>query len=273
MPGMDQAPLSDGLAGTFNRVFAKRASAFADRAGRWPGMPILPALGIAGIIAGSVSGAFGTHGLPAGHRFAFWTALMALETAKWLALFGWLVREKRDYWRIAPFGTLALMPFIPAEVWLAYRFVGIAAPFAIGSVLLPAIALGCAILFVMAVVKPPFARNGKAAKGVLARHNIDPSEVIAAAAEDHYCRLYLPGGRETLVFGRFGDLLEDLAEAEGTQIHRGHWVSDAGVRSVRRAGRGWEAVLPCGTTLRISATYRAEARRRGWFDRRAIAVG
>lgn len=99
------------------------------------------------------------------------------------------------------------------------------------------------------------------------------NEVIAAAAEDHYCRLYLPGEREALVSGRFGDLLGELAEAEGAQIHRGHWVSDAGVRSVRRAGRGWEAVLPCGTALRISATYRAEARRRGWFKRRAIVIG
>lgn len=115
-------------------------------------------------------------------------------------------------------------------------------------------------------------RRHAAAAGILARHNIAASEVMATAAEDHYCRLFLTSEREALVPGRFGDLPGELREVEGARVHPGPGVSDAGVRSARRAGASWEAVLHRGSALHIDATYRAQARRRVWLHRRLSAV-
>ena len=61
--------------------------------------------------------------------------------------------------------------------------------------------------------------------------------------------------------------VELLDEVDGSRIHRSHWVADSGVTRARRAGRGWEVVLRDGTALRVSATYREEAQRRGWLTR------
>jgi DNA-binding LytR/AlgR family response regulator len=63
--------------------------------------------------------------------------------------------------------------------------------------------------------------------------------------------------------------MAELSDADGTRIHRSHWIADRAVAAGRRAGRGWEVLLPCGTALRVSASYREEAKRRGWLSRRA----
>lgn len=232
-------------------------------------MPVLPALTCAAALIGTIAGAFDTGALPFAQRLAFWVILMGLQTAKWLVLLAWLVDAPRDYWKAAILGALVLNPFIPIEVWLSYRLVGVPATVAPGPVLGAVLVIAAAILSVMALLHPPrwWPRREKTSRGLLASRNLVPTDVLAASAEDHYCRLYLAHGRQLLVAGRFADLLHELAEADGMQIHRGRWVSDAGVRASRRAGRGWEVLLPCGTAMRVSATYRAEARARGWLGR------
>lgn len=268
--GMGSAPINTAAPASAKRPFAKRARDFAKAARALPGMPVLPALTGAAALIGTIAGAFDTDALPFAQRLAFWTILMGLQTAKWLVLLAWLVDAPRDYWKAAILGAVLLNPFIPFEVWLSYRLVGTPATLAHGPVLGAVVVIAAAILAVMALVHPPrwWPRRARTARGLLASRNLVAAEVLAASAEDHYCRLYLADGRQLLTAGRFADLLHELAEADGMQIHRGRWVSDAGVRASRRAGRGWEVLLPCGTAMRVSATYRAGARARGWLDRR-----
>ena len=267
---MGSAPINTADPGSAKLPFAKRVANFAKAALGLPGMPILPSLAIAAALIATSAGAFGTAGLPFGQRLAFWCILMGFQTAKWLALLTWQVHEARDYWKAALLGAALLNPFIPVEVWLSYRLVGHEAPLAVGPVLLPVLVIAAVILGVMAVLHPPpwWPHRRPVSGGLLASRNLVPGDIVAASAEDHYCRLYLADGRQLLASGRFSNLLEELAEADGMQIHRGRWVSDAGVCASRRAGRSWELVLPCGTAMRVSATYRAQARARGWFDRK-----
>ena len=102
---------------------------------------------------------------------------------------------------------------------------------------------------------------------MLVRNGSHPARVTAVSAEDHYCRVFEDGGSQRLMHARFGDVIGELADQDGTQIHRGAWVADRAVVDARRVGRGWEVALPCGTALRVSATHRAEAKRRGWLNR------
>jgi hypothetical protein len=267
---MGAAPINQTSQGLAKQRFVNRARDFVKACLALPGVPVLPTLMLAAALVGTLAGAFGTQTLPGGQRLAFWLILMAFQTIKWLTLLAWLVRAPKDYWRAALIGALTLNPLIPLEVWLSYRLVGRDAMLDIGPVLGVALPLAGVILAVMAVLYPPFAwpRRRAPHAGMLAKCQLQPGDVLAAASEDHYCRIYLANGRQVLTAGRFGDLLAELAEADGMQIHRGRWVSDAGVRSCHRAGRGWVVLLPCGTAMRISAAHRAGARARGWFDRK-----
>lgn len=266
---MGLKPISAAAPRPANRHFAKRVRNFVKTCLALPGMPVLPAISLASALIATIAEAFGTDALPWGQRLAFWIILMGIQTAKWLALLAWLVDQPKDYWKAAIIGVAVLNPLIPIDVWLSYRLVGISTPLAIGPVLGPVLLIALAILSVMAIIHPPvwWWRRNRSARSLLADRNLLPSDVVAVAAEDHYCRIYLGDGRQVLLAGRFADLIDELGDADGMQIHRGRWVSDGGVHASRRAGRGWEVLLSCGAAMRVSATYRAAARQRGWLDR------
>ncbi len=50
--------------------------------------------------------------------------------------------------------------------------------------------------------------------------------ILRLSAEDHYTMTVTSRGRE-LILIRFSDALSELAETEGTQIHRSHWIARA----------------------------------------------
>ena len=96
---------------------------------------------------------------------------------------------------------------------------------------------------------------------------VAPDQVLAIRAEDHYCRAYLSGGRNALIHHRFSDALEEMADADGEQVHRGAWIANSGVARAERNGRAWRLVLPDGTAIPVSAKHAPRARARGWLNR------
>lgn len=143
------------------RDFANRAARFANRALRWPGIPVLPAVALAVALVAASAGAFGTGAQPPGQRLVFWLALMGIETAKWLAWLGWQVRAPRDYWRAALIGTPLLGVFLPLEIAFVYRVLEIGATVTPGPILLQASIVALAILLVMLAIRPPWYRDRK----------------------------------------------------------------------------------------------------------------
>lgn len=83
---------------------------------------------------------------------------------------------------------------------------------------------------------------------------LDPDlgqDLLRVSADDHY--LYVVTGHgEGRVLMRFRDALEELAELEGYQIHRSHWVARKALLRVRRDGRRHLADLTDGKTLPVS---------------------
>lgn len=266
---MRQEPGKPSLAESRKRDFVNRARAIAKRALALPAMPVLPIIAFAAAVIAALAGAFGTDEMPSFQRYGFWLVLMTIESAKWLAWLAWQVNSREDYWRAALLGTLVLNLLLPLEIWASFRLVGWPGELVFAPVVMIAVPLGLTILVVMTVVHPPrwVARLIEGEPGLLAKEGVRPEDVLAASSEDHYCRLYIAGGDERLIAARLADVIEELLPVAGTRIHRSHWVSDVGVKTARRAGRGWEVVLPGGTGLRVSATYREEAKRRGWLSR------
>lgn len=253
------------------RRFVKRAFAFVKRA---PGFPILWIAGLtaAGIMI--VTGGFGTGAMPLGQRMGFWMLLMGWSSLKWQLWFVATVRKQTDWIRAAALGGVLLSVPLPIEIRLCARAVGIEGAFAdpigtwtralaIGAVIFTAI-----VMILWATGHLPFARRKPAARpaeGLLARARVASETLAAIEAEDHYCRVRRRDGSDALIHYRFGDALAEVAELDGTQVHRGSWVAAHAVTGAEREGRRWLLLLSDGSKVAISPRYVAEARRRGWL--------
>ncbi|MES0881286.1 LytTR family DNA-binding domain-containing protein [Roseibium sp. SCP14] len=79
-------------------------------------------------------------------------------------------------------------------------------------------------------------------------------ELLRVEAQEHYVRLI--GRTESqMVLYRFIDIVAELSEDLGMQIHRSHWVAYSAIeRSLREGGRLW-LVLTEGTRVPVSRKY------------------
>jgi hypothetical protein len=250
--------------------FVKRALGFAKRVP--PGGSLIWIGTLGAIVVMTTVGAFGTGALPLPTRIAFWTLLLGWNAAKWHLWILATVRERRRWPTAVTWGALCLNLLVPIEVRGALWAIGRPGPVSHLSIWLSALAISAALaLPIFAALgrwpTPPFRRRGRAVApaGPLARAGVDPAEVVAMEAEDHYCRLHRAGGGQLLIHGRFRDGLAELDGVAGARIHRGAWVAESGVAGAVREGRQWRLVLSDGRRLNISARHLAEARSRGWL--------
>ena len=250
-------------------VFAKPVRFFAKSAPRWRCFPELPLVMLAIGIVAAISGAFGTDHIAPLPRLAFWLLLMGWNAVKWTAWFTFWVRKQTHWWPAAFGGTVAINLPLPAEIASFLTLVG--HPTLPASVKVWSFAALIALILLAGFAwvngrRTPQSDVDDATPKLLAAGS-SPERLLAVKAEDHYCRLFEKGGNQRLVYLSFGALLGELAQLDGAQVHRSAWVSDRGVESAVREGRAWHLVLPCGERLRVSDTYRAEAKRRGWLAR------
>jgi len=257
--------------GSGKRQFANRAIAFAKRAGRFPRFPLFELNCLAATALAAISGPFGTAALGWPQRTLFWFMLMTWAVAKWRLWFAWRVRNRKDWIPASAVGAILLNLPLPLEIELTLRLVGAEASIGRGSVWLSALAISVVILALILalrwlIVLPARPRVARAV-GPLTRSGIRIDQVAAVRAEDHYCRVCFADGSTRLVLCRLGDAVAELAGLEGARVHRGAWVADWAVDRAERAGRAWR-VIAAGQTVAVSAAHVAEARRRGWLNRR-----
>ena len=92
--------------------------------------------------------------------------------------------------------------------------------------------------------------------------------LIRLEVQDHYVLVVTTRGTELLLM-RLGDAIAEAGADAGQQIHRSHWVSDAGVRSiVREGGRNPRLVVETtdGRALPVSRSQSPQVRDR-WSGR------
>jgi hypothetical protein len=257
-----------------NGDFAERAPADANPVSR-DGLGLALAIYAALIVIASLSGAFGTHRIELGPRFAFWTALILWNAMKWHA---WLsLLPKRGGWIPAiAIGAFVLNLTLPFEVRVALGEspAQTLAEFVRTYLSAVSISLVSGVACTVAVRHFRPAKQFPAPQQLSAVGNskplgVDEGELWAIEAEDHYVRLLLANGRAPLFAGRFGDALAQVGHIDGCRIHRGRWVADAAVAGVEREGRGWRVILPDGRRLAVSASHVGSIRERGWIKRTA----
>lgn len=253
-------------------VFVSRVGSFVNHAMRLPGFPALPVCAVAAIVLATTVGAFGTGLMPLHSRLQFWIALVGLNAILWQSWFAFSVHNPRDWSRSALIGGILLNAPLPFEIRIVLRLFGVSSAPDLLDSWAKAIIISAAILFVALVVRrnrrPNAAQSAIRLGGLLAKAGVtSPDALVAIRAEDHYCRVSLTDGRAPLLHHRFKDALHEVEEYDGLQVHRSHWVANAGVARAQRAGRRWYLLLIDGRTVPVSARCVPLARARGWLSR------
>lgn len=88
------------------------------------------------------------------------------------------------------------------------------------------------------------------------------ADLHAISSEDHYLRVHTSLGEE-LILMRLADAVRELNGAEGLQVHRSWWVAKSGVTDEKRVDGRSLLVLPSGTEVPISRSYRGKAKDAG----------
>ncbi|MEM7458756.1 MAG: LytTR family DNA-binding domain-containing protein [Pseudomonadota bacterium] len=88
------------------------------------------------------------------------------------------------------------------------------------------------------------------------------AELYAISSEDHYLRVHTSLGEE-LILMRLADAVRELNGADGLQVHRSWWVAKDGVTDEKRIDGRSLLVLPSGTEVPVSRSYRTKARDAG----------
>ncbi len=247
--------------------------ALRDLRGAFSHPPTLAALAGVAVVVG-ISGPFGTLDafalLP---RLAYWAVVVPLTYGA-----GFL-------------GTRMVHPYLPkGPRTLRIALAALGSAMAVALVLgvlntglglrqsLHELALGFAAVYVICLVietvgmvlQSHAAQSSMAPQtpALLARLSLEKrGPLLALTAQDHYIIVTTTKGQEMLLM-RLADAIREAAPTSGVQIHRSHWVAQAGVVAVSRSGDGAEVTLANGTRLPIARTRMADARSAGLLPRK-----
>lgn len=85
------------------------------------------------------------------------------------------------------------------------------------------------------------------------------AELYAISSEDHYLRVHTSLGEE-LILMRLADAVRELSKVDGLQVHRSWWVAKIGVTDEKKADGRSFLILPTGTEVPVSRSYRTRAK-------------
>ena len=87
----------------------------------------------------------------------------------------------------------------------------------------------------------------------------------AISSEDHYLRVHTSLGEE-LILMRLADAERELRGADGLRVHRSWWIAKGGITDERKdSGRSF-LILPSGTEVPVSRSYRPKAKEAGFIS-------
>ena len=225
----------------------------------------------------------------------FWVGrIAAVLVSLWIAM---LVVESVPFARLAPphwfsgtilFPVIATVPMAIAESVLESRIPQVEAfdDSALRAAS-PLLALATEYLTILSVVlpinvllwividqrrasgnAPDLQAEGEPEPQFLAKtHGIELNDVVAIAAEEHYVRVYTSDDSE-LVYARFGDVVKQMPDDAGLQVHRSWWVAGAAIKRAIRGARRYTLELSNGSSVPVSDSYVRSVRERGLLRRR-----
>lgn len=94
--------------------------------------------------------------------------------------------------------------------------------------------------------------------------------LLRAEAQEHYVKLV--GTSETrMILYRFSDILRELPQSLGMQVHRSHWIANEAIRKVVRKGNNTRIETQDGMQIPVSRRY--VSRVTGWAEQNSAKTG
>lgn len=217
----------------------------------------------------TVSDAFETSSLGLSHSVLLWTIvsmLMVLQTCVAHRVFLSLLSSTQVARIMAASLALATTAVLMAVElhWLKYTPLLPKEPDPLLEFILfmaqPVLAVGCLTLvaqssaiqsyvdFLEQRAKTRMAENGESEELSRVLHE---EQVLRVSAQDHYLEIVCSEGKY-LLRGRLRDALVLLAEHNGAQVHRSHWVASQHIQKVVNEGRDTRLLLTDGSELPVA---------------------
>ncbi len=90
--------------------------------------------------------------------------------------------------------------------------------------------------------------------------DVDPVSIVAIKAEQHYVKI-ITQQKNHLLLHRFGDVLAEIPEAAGVQVHRSWWVRLDAIDHMHHSGRRMKAILKNGVEVPVSSPHQTMVRK------------
>ena len=111
--------------------------------------------------------------------------------------------------------------------------------------------------------EPPSAATTPPTNPFLAQLGPDTGErLIRLAMRDHYIEVYTEVGQK-LVHMRFGDAVSLLADQNGAQVHRSHWISFDDIQEVVKDGEKLNFRMSDGALVPVARSRKPDLKKRG----------
>ncbi len=217
-------------------------------------------------------GVYNTGQLPFFERFAFWTATMAVGggASAFIAPFAWSERFAHVA-AIFKIGAVATIVSVPVTILLV--FVLNRSPWRLDYFMMQ---FGYVLVISLIITTLAFVANALQEKTEDETPKANPvssflerlpvkyrtADLYAISSEDHYLRIHTSLGEE-LILMRLADAVRELTGAEGLQVHRSWWVAKQGIQDEKRIDGRSLLVLPSGTEVPVSRSYRTKAKDAG----------
>ncbi|MHA7899253.1 MAG: LytTR family DNA-binding domain-containing protein [Henriciella sp.] len=217
-------------------------------------------------------GVYNTGRLPFYQSFIFWTSTMAVGagTSVFIAPIVWGPRFEHiaAIFKIGVAAaiisvpvTLTLMIFFSVDPWSPSKYL---------------VQYTYVLVISLIVTTAAFVKDTLEAKSDAPEQTGDPvstfmerlpmkfhtADLHAISSEDHYLRVHTSLGEE-LILMRLADAVRELAGADGLQVHRSWWIAKAGITDEKKVDGRSLLILPSGTEVPVSRSYKAKAKEAG----------
>lgn len=217
-------------------------------------------------------GVYGTSSVPFLQRFIFWTTTMVVG-AGGFALVEPIIWGRR-FEGLAPIFKIGLTAvIISVPVTLTLVFLLNRSPPNIDYITMQ---FGYVLVISLIITSASYLLKAASQSQTASEAGVDPTasflerlpvkyrtaDLHAISSEDHYLRVHTSLGEE-LILMRLADAVRELAGADGLQVHRSWWVAKAGVTDEKRVDGRSLLVLPSGTEVPVSRSFRSKAKEAG----------
>lgn len=217
-------------------------------------------------------GVYNTGELPFLSRAVFWTVTMAVGAGSAMLIAPMIWNDKFSHWPAAfKIALVALIVSVPVTVVLLLFNGG---PHSVNHTIVQYVYV---LIISMIISTGMYVAHLLEEKGT--EESPDSSDAIAQfmqrlpvkyrsaelhaiMSEDHYLRVHTSLGEEMILM-RLADAVRELSGADGLQVHRSWWVAKQGVQEEKRVNGRSLLILPSGTEVPVSRSYRAKAKEAG----------